>query len=48
MNIEHWHRENSIAACKWSLAGNVRSADPWRDTFHDDAIDGAAAVAEQF
>jgi hypothetical protein len=26
------------------LVGNVRSADPYRDTFHDDALDGAAAV----
>jgi hypothetical protein len=48
MNIEHWYRENSTAAFTWNLVGNVRSADPWRDTFHDDALDGAAAVQSSF
>jgi Papain family cysteine protease len=48
MNIEHWYRDNANAALPWVLVGNVRSADPWRDTFHDDALDGAAAVQSTF
>ena len=47
MNIQHWYRENS-AGFAWNLVGNVRSADPYRDTFHDDALDGAAAVQSTF
>jgi len=37
-----------LAAFTWSLVGNVRSADQYRDTFHDDALDGAAAVQSSF
>jgi hypothetical protein len=48
MNIEHWYREHSNPAFPWVLVGNIRSADPWRDTFHDDALDGAAAVQSTF
>ena len=47
-NIEHWYRENSTAGQPWTLVGNVRSADTYRDTFHDDAQDGAAAVQSSF
>jgi hypothetical protein len=47
-NIEHWFRDNAAAGFPWHLVANVRSADPWRDTFHDDALDGAAAVESTF
>jgi hypothetical protein len=47
-NIEHWFRENSTTAFAWHLVGPVRSADKWRDTFHDDALDAAAAVQSTF
>jgi hypothetical protein len=47
-NIEHWYRQNSTSAYQWNLVGNVRSADRWRDTFHDDALDGAAAFQSTF
>jgi hypothetical protein len=48
MNIEHWYRENSGGAFTWNRVGLVRSADRWRDTFHDDALDGAAAIHSTF
>ena len=48
MNIEHWYRENSAPTLPWVRVGKVRSADPWRDTFHDDALDGAAAIQSTF
>jgi hypothetical protein len=48
MNIEHWYRENSDPSFPWVRVGNIRSADPWRDTFHDDALDGAAAIQSSF
>jgi hypothetical protein len=47
-NIEHWYRENSDANLPWVRVGNVRSSDPWRDTFHDDALDAAVAVQSTF
>ncbi len=47
-NIGHWYRENSDPALPWKSAGVVRSADVWRDTFHDDALDAAAAVNSTF
>ncbi|MGW4056962.1 C1 family peptidase [Amycolatopsis sp. NPDC004747] len=48
MNHEHWYRENADAKLPWIKVGLVRSADPWRDTFHDDALDCAAAVQSTF
>ena len=46
--IMHWWRENSTTAFTWNSAGVVRSSDPWRDTFHDDALDCPAAVQSTF
>jgi hypothetical protein len=46
--IMHWWRENSTPAFQWNLAGEVRSSDPWRDTFHDDAVDCPAAAQSTF
>lgn len=47
-NIEHWYRENGGGPASWQRVGPVRSADPWRDTFHDDALDAAAVVQSTF
>jgi hypothetical protein len=47
-NLEHWWRENSNPAFPWTRVGFVRCADPWRNTFHDDAVDCPAAVQSTF
>lgn len=47
-DILHWWRENSTTAFQWNLAEVVRCSDPWRDTFHDDAIDCPAVVQSTF
>jgi hypothetical protein len=47
-NLEHWWRENSDPAFPWTRVGLVRCADPWRNTFHDDAVDCPAAVQSTF
>jgi hypothetical protein len=47
-DIMHWWRENSTSAFQWNLVGVVRSSDPWRDTFHDDALDCPAVVQSTF
>jgi Papain family cysteine protease len=47
-NLLHWYRENADAKLPWILAGPVRSSDPWRDTWHDDALDCPAAVQSTF
>jgi hypothetical protein len=47
-NIEHWWRENSNPALRWNRVGVVRCADPWRNTFHDDAVDCPAAIQSTF
>src|SRR5262249_20651697 len=38
-NIEHWWRENDDPALPWNRVGVIQCADPWRNTFHDDAVD---------
>lgn len=48
LNLEHWYRENAIAGTPWNRVGLVRSADPWRGTFYDDAVDCPAAVQSSF
>lgn len=47
-NLEHWWRENADPALPWNRVGIVRCADPWRNTFHDDAIDCPTAVQSTF
>jgi hypothetical protein len=46
--IMHWWRENSTPAFQWNEVGVVRSSDPWRDTFHDDAVDCPASAQSTF
>jgi hypothetical protein len=46
--IEHWWRENSTSAPAWNRVGVVHPADPWRDTFHDDAVDSPVAIQSTF
>jgi hypothetical protein len=48
MNLEHWYRENADAKLPWVRVRVIRSDDPWRDTFHDDALDNPAAVQSTF
>jgi hypothetical protein len=48
VNVEHWYRENAASGTPWFRVGVVRSTDPWRDTFHDDALDCPAAVQSTF
>jgi Papain family cysteine protease len=47
-NIEHWYRDNADAKLPWVRVGAVRSSDPYRDTFHDDALDCPAALQSTF
>lgn len=47
-NIEHWYRDNGTANLPWVRVGVVRSSDPYRDTFHDDALDCPAALQSTF
>lgn len=47
-NVEHWYRENAAADQPWIRVGIVRSSDPYRDTFHDDALDCPAALQSTF
>ena len=48
LNIEHWYRENAATGMPWNRVGFVRSTDPWRNTFQDDALDCPAAVQSTF
>lgn len=48
MNLEYWYRENAESRIPWKRVGFVRSTDPWRDTFHDDALDCPAALQSTF
>ena len=48
LTLEHWFRDNADSKLPWHRVGVVRSADVWRDTFHDDALDCPAVVQSTF
>lgn len=48
MDVEHYYRDNAQAALPWIRVGQVRSGDPWRDTFGNDVLDCPAAVQSTF
>lgn len=48
MTLEHWFRDNAAVGLPWRRVGVVRSSDPWRDTFQNDALDCPAAVQSTF
>jgi len=48
LNIERWWRDHGAAGFPWNKVGNVRSTDPWRDSFHDDALDCPAVIQSTF
>lgn len=48
LNVEHWYRENAAVGWPWNRVGFVRSTDPYRNTFYDDALDCPAAVQSTF
>ncbi|HEX2040818.1 MAG TPA: C1 family peptidase [Acidimicrobiales bacterium] len=48
LNIEHWYREHADPALPWRRVGLVRTADVWRTTFRDDALDCPAVVNSTF
>lgn len=48
LNLEHWWREHAVAGFPWNRVGLVQSADPWRATWRDDALDCPAVVQSTF
>jgi hypothetical protein len=48
LTLEHWYRENASSPMQWYRVGVVRSIDPYRDTFYDDALDCPAALQSTF
>ncbi len=48
LTLEHWWREHGTPGFPWHRVGVVRSVDPWRDTFHDDALDCPAVIQSTF
>ena len=48
LTIEHWWRDNASTALPWKRAETVRSTDPYRDSFHDDALEVPAVVQSTF
>jgi hypothetical protein len=48
--LEHWWRDSANAdpVALWNRGEVVRCQDPWRDTFHDDAVDCPVAVQSIF